>query len=106
MIADACHSGTAADLPYKFGANDNAYETEPRFNMEMYDEIRAREKAENGEEDSHVEQKDYHPPPLPYNPEDGFIVRPAHDYSDEPGIKTQRPKEDLPPPPPQCCSIL
>jgi len=102
---DCCHSGTVADLPYKIGANDSAFEIEKGFNTETYEEIKKKDMIASGELD-----KDGNKPseedeaPLPYRPEDGFVVRP----NERPrGVQTQqRPKQDLPPPPPQCCTIL
>lgn len=90
-----CHSGTVADLPYKFGADDTDYQIEQCFNMETADEMKAREAKERAEEikdrkargefvvDDTKPQKDYHPEPLPYNPEHGFIIRPAVKDPDE-----------------------
>jgi hypothetical protein len=114
ILMDCCHSGTVADLPYKLGADDSRPQLEAGFNMETADEIKDREAREAKERMLHQEVQevpildDDHADPLPYNPEDGFIVRPAGRPNAQ--LHQQAPKkkgsQDLPPPPPQCCVII
>ena len=108
MIVDCCHSGTAADLPYKFAADDTDFQIEKSFNMDTVEEIEAKEAEEIGapEPEQSKNRDDDHAEPLPYDPEHGFIVRPARNPppNKQPGKK--KAPQDLPPPPPQCCTIL
>lgn len=98
---DCCHSGTVADLPYKFGADDTEFQIESGFDMDTIEEIRAKELAAN-QVPPEQPPKDYHPDPLPYDPEKGFVVRPSAGRG---GPRDEKADDSLPPPPPQCCVI-